>query len=87
VKNTIFSTLATRVTAAKKTASVAPAMVCKVLSIGLMIVRQSFANPKLVFGEPARIIINSGNSNRATGKGNHGIKMGTDDGICWKYTE
>ncbi len=45
----------TTVTAAKKTVSVAPTMVCKVLAIGFLIVEQSFANPKLVFGgAPAR---------------------------------
>jgi hypothetical protein len=63
-KNTIFPTSETTVTAAKKMVSVAPTMVCKVLSIGVLIVEQSFANPKLVFFrelQPARIIINSGN--------------------------
>ena len=45
----------TMVTAAKKMVSVAPTMVCKVLSIGVLIVKQSFANPQLVvFGVPAR---------------------------------
>ena len=47
-KNTIFPTSETTVTAAKKMVSVAPTMVCKVLSIGVLIVEQSFANPKLV---------------------------------------
>jgi len=64
VKNTTVATPETTVTAAKKTVSVRPTVVCKVLSIGFLIVEQSFANPKLVFLElqPARIIINSGNS-------------------------
>jgi membrane protein insertase Oxa1/YidC/SpoIIIJ len=55
VKNTIFPTSETTVTAAQKMVSVAPTMVCKVLSIGVLIVEQRFANPKLVFfGAPAR---------------------------------
>jgi hypothetical protein len=65
VKNTIFPMSETTVTAAKKMVSVVPTKVCKVLSIGVLIVEQSFANPKLVvFRElqPARIIITSGNS-------------------------
>ncbi len=31
--------------------SIAPTMVCKVLSIGFLVIEQSLANPKLVFGE------------------------------------
>jgi len=55
VKNTIFPISETTVTAAQKTVLVAPTMVCKVLSIGFLIVGQSFANPKLVFwGAPTR---------------------------------
>jgi hypothetical protein len=38
----------TTVTASKKTVSVAPTMVCKVLSMVFLIVEQSIANPKLV---------------------------------------
>ena len=50
VKNTMVPTSEPTITAAKKTVSVAPTMVCKVLSIGVSIVKQSFANPKQVFG-------------------------------------
>jgi hypothetical protein len=55
VKKTMVPTSETTVTAAKKTVSVALTMVCKVLSIGFMIVEQRFVNLKLVFlGAPAR---------------------------------
>jgi hypothetical protein len=48
VKKTMVPTSETTVTAAKKTVSVAPTMVCKVLSIAFVIVEQRSANPKLV---------------------------------------
>jgi hypothetical protein len=55
VKKTMVPTSETTVTAAKKTVSVAVTMVCKVLSIGFMIIEQRFANPNLLFfGAPAR---------------------------------
>jgi hypothetical protein len=61
---TVFTTTETIVKAAMKMASIAPTMVCKVLSIVFVIVEESFANPKLAFFElqPALIIINLGNS-------------------------
>jgi hypothetical protein len=46
---TMVPTSKTTVTAAKKMVSVALTMVCKVLTIGFVMIEQSFANPKLVF--------------------------------------
>ena len=51
VKNTMVPTSDTTVPAAKKMVSAAPTMVFEVLSIVFMIGEQSFANPKLFFGE------------------------------------
>ena len=45
---TMVETSETTVMVAKKVVLVAKTMVCKVLTIGLVIVEQSFANPKLV---------------------------------------
>ena len=49
VKNTMAPMWNTTVTAAKTMVSVAPIMVCKVLSIGVLIVEQSIANPSWLF--------------------------------------
>ncbi len=64
VNNTIFPASETMIPAAKKTVSAAPTRVCKVLTIGFVAFEQSFASPSWLFLElqPARIIINSGNS-------------------------
>ena len=64
VKNTMVPTSEPTITAAKKRVSVAPTMVCKVFSIGVSIVEQSFANPKLVFLElqPARLKFEPGSA-------------------------
>jgi hypothetical protein len=45
VKNTMVPRSKTTVMAAKKTVSVAPTKVFKVLSMGFLLVEQSFANP------------------------------------------
>jgi hypothetical protein len=49
VNITMVETSDATVAAAKKMVSVALTMVCNVLTIGFVIIEQSFANPKLVF--------------------------------------
>jgi hypothetical protein len=67
VKNTMVPTSEPTVTAAQKMVSFAPTMVCKVLSIVLGIVEQSFANSKLAFLElqPAHLEFEPGSAAEA----------------------